>query len=910
MSQQLINIGTADQGNGDPIRTAFNKVNENFTELFEQVSASVVVDTTPPAAPSEGNLWWDPEGGRLYISYDSNWIDASPVDGVGISSTNELVNGAYTVSLGSNGTVTFPDLLTIANSVIGKSSSVTVTEETTDGTISQTTTTESQIEIEAESIVIAKRVRQVTDDTVVVTTDEAGSSVTVNNSGVFIKKYAEPDGPNNTSYFQVRTNNGAILEAVEENVADETYGRVIAAQGVVEIATRADGVEKNWGFSYDGTMVVPTNSTVLGTNDLTIRTESDGNSGLFLNSSPLVGTAVLYATNNAIITADYDGNRKDWNFDKSGTITVPLLLPKIFTAVLDEEHMVVPITLEGDPWQYGVEFAVNPDGSVQTQMDDPNPTVDPGYVQGSVFRFTEADHGIPGYTFDITLNFTFDEEAEVFVTNPSVTAPPEYPATVESPGAIKLSATGSTVVPGQQIIASDAQGGITNDYITVWVEGGGTNYPEIVAVQPGWTVVGEGLNYVSVTNAELITQFPGSVIYRITTAISSAKMGYEYTFIEPDSSEPDLQNWVFGTDGQLTVPGAIFRDGGLYMNSSGSTTAASVFVSGNSGGVILRTADNAQQVSYDLTLDVNGETSFPGRLNFSDGSTLGDNILTGAVDSDLGLEIKRMVTVSGAHMGPNSPDVLLVDITEDDDITIVQAGWELNTGSEIAPIWLPVETVSRNENIYYLIAVSGVTFETGVTYTFRNPVPESQTWFIRNQTGGLVAPGGAIITNETAPLGGGGTYRELAIELPTPDELNEHRWVFDNDGDFTTPGNITVTGGLFTTYGVVVDVAVNADNYLGLHANPNAGVLVRSSDTELNYSDWKFEVGGSVTFPDTSVQTTAYPGTLAAARLPYYDNTEARDTAITSPENGMIVIVGGDVYFYGAAQWRQLTVAA
>lgn len=35
MAQQLINLGNADQGNGDPIRSAFNKVNENFTELYE-----------------------------------------------------------------------------------------------------------------------------------------------------------------------------------------------------------------------------------------------------------------------------------------------------------------------------------------------------------------------------------------------------------------------------------------------------------------------------------------------------------------------------------------------------------------------------------------------------------------------------------------------------------------------------------------------------------------------------------------------------------------------------------------------------------------------------------------------------------------------------------------------------------
>jgi hypothetical protein len=34
MAKKIINLGTADKGNGDPIRTAFSKVNENFTELY------------------------------------------------------------------------------------------------------------------------------------------------------------------------------------------------------------------------------------------------------------------------------------------------------------------------------------------------------------------------------------------------------------------------------------------------------------------------------------------------------------------------------------------------------------------------------------------------------------------------------------------------------------------------------------------------------------------------------------------------------------------------------------------------------------------------------------------------------------------------------------------------------------
>jgi hypothetical protein len=39
MAIQLINLGAADRGNGDPIRVAFNKVNQNFAELYNFTGA-------------------------------------------------------------------------------------------------------------------------------------------------------------------------------------------------------------------------------------------------------------------------------------------------------------------------------------------------------------------------------------------------------------------------------------------------------------------------------------------------------------------------------------------------------------------------------------------------------------------------------------------------------------------------------------------------------------------------------------------------------------------------------------------------------------------------------------------------------------------------------------------------------
>jgi hypothetical protein len=139
--------------------------------------------------------------------------------------------------------------------------------------------------------------------------------------------------------------------------------------------------------------------------------------------------------------------------------------------------------------------------------------VNPGYTTADQFSFTEADHGIPGYTFELELDNLVLAGPAGWTASPVVSIPPEYPSTVKSLGAVKLTSNETS--------------------------------------------------------------------------------------------------WTFGTDGQLTVPGPVFRDGGLYMNSSGSTTAASIFVNGFGGSVILRTADNANNVSHDLVFDVNGNLGLP-----------------------------------------------------------------------------------------------------------------------------------------------------------------------------------------------------------------------------------------------------------------------------------------------------------
>jgi hypothetical protein len=112
MSKLNINIGSkANDKSGDTLRTAFDKINLNFTELYsnlttylpnptsnsgkflttdgvnlvwqtlptpDPVSAPIAAGSAAPVTHPEGTLWFDDVSGRLYVYFDSSWIDASP----------------------------------------------------------------------------------------------------------------------------------------------------------------------------------------------------------------------------------------------------------------------------------------------------------------------------------------------------------------------------------------------------------------------------------------------------------------------------------------------------------------------------------------------------------------------------------------------------------------------------------------------------------------------------------------------------------------------------------------------------------------------------------------------------------------------------------------------------------------
>jgi len=74
MAQQVINVGTApNDGLGDPIRTAYQKCNANFSELFSRVQTGVPGSMTGTVGDTAGMIAFDSSNFYICIAdYDGS----------------------------------------------------------------------------------------------------------------------------------------------------------------------------------------------------------------------------------------------------------------------------------------------------------------------------------------------------------------------------------------------------------------------------------------------------------------------------------------------------------------------------------------------------------------------------------------------------------------------------------------------------------------------------------------------------------------------------------------------------------------------------------------------------------------------------------------------------------------------
>ena len=112
MAKQVINIGTtANDGTGDPLRTAFDKVNDNFTELYDDDGGDVnsITATAPIVRDSAtGNVTISlADDGITYAKLGTEFTTSAAVAALAIDFSSAQV---FTKTITADSTFTFTNV--------------------------------------------------------------------------------------------------------------------------------------------------------------------------------------------------------------------------------------------------------------------------------------------------------------------------------------------------------------------------------------------------------------------------------------------------------------------------------------------------------------------------------------------------------------------------------------------------------------------------------------------------------------------------------------------------------------------------------------------------------------------------------------------------------------------------------
>jgi len=841
MSQQQINLGTADSGNGDPLRVAFDKVNDNFAELYSSVIATGVASTSasPPLSPGAGDLWWNTTDGNLYVYYSGAWTSANagvqgPQGEIGPQgaegpagirglkgNTGDVGPRGYTGETGAQGNVGPRGLKGDQGEPGPAGTNGAVGEQGPQG---------------------EQGPRGLKGDKG--DTGEPGAPGAQGEQG--IQGEQGPRGVKGDT-GEPGTNGSDGADGQPGPQGEQGPRGLAGADGAdgepgpqgdpgtqVQFSLTAPNplTEGNvWWNMNDGNLYVHYNNQwvsavsiaapEVNTGNIEFRNDSmnDINGILITNASQSIQptASVTIPANDSGAPLSINNDDKIWSFGADGTLTLPGSI--LFSNALEyTENGIITSTDTG----LGISLSRNLELSAVAAVNS---------GEGQLYIDISENDDISVVDIFWQLNTgTFGVPILTPVTG--VITP--------TPGVRRISVSGVTFVVGETYtFRRDAIDSVD------WL------------FQPDGVLRTSGYGTIS--------HYPG-----LTSSLKLEVPGGNNIVLRTDGGD-----WTFGTDGILTFPGeagfqatfgsvdpagdVLHSVNNLHLESeqsvnlssgteafeleliygarleqlriefelaswtgagypAGPTSAQALNIAKASNPLIPDewiTIASEVQTNYDdwqealtaseVNIGVAGNHVWnfgaDGALTFPDTSTYNDSTLTGAVDSDLALEVKHITTISAEAAPLSSLAEMRIDTSENDDITVVQPGWEFNAGTELAPIWINIiDSFAYDPNDYSIRLASeelpgGFDFVTGQSYTFRNPTPVTQSWTIRSQTGGLVGPNGVVITNEIVP---GPTPEdsttELAIELSNPIG-GEVRWVFDDFGGLTIPDGGRIYGG-------------------------------------------------------------------------------------------------------------------
>lgn len=245
MTQIVIDIGaTANDGTGDPLRTAFEYVNNNFTQIFTAgpVDSNIrIVDNRILTINTNGNLVLAPNGiGKVMANVD---ILPTYANALSLGSSNNRWNTVYTRNIDITGDADFAGNINITGPATFGSDVVVAGNLTVNGTTTSINTTDVDI----------------TDK--VITLAFGSPNVTVaNNSGITIAgadaniKFLQTPGGEVWGFNKSVTSTGNIT-AIGNVIGHTIVGNIRAAGGNGQVQYNRNGIisASPEDFNYDET---------------------------------------------------------------------------------------------------------------------------------------------------------------------------------------------------------------------------------------------------------------------------------------------------------------------------------------------------------------------------------------------------------------------------------------------------------------------------------------------------------------------------------------------------------------------------------------------------------------------------------------------------------------------------------
>jgi hypothetical protein len=542
-----------------------------------------------------------------------------------------------------------------------------------------------------------------------------------------------------------------------------------------------------------------------------------------IQSGPGTDGIALIAREGSILLATHADEQpvQLWEFDRSGTINTPLLFPLSFTAVLDVEHRTVGSgAYSGPAWEFHLEWQVNPNGDIVLMADNgPLPSPVAGYANGQTFEFTEADHGIPNYTLSIVLSNN-DHNSLGYTADLSFSAPPAYPSTVNSSGAIKLT---------------------SNENSWAFGTDGGLTFPlgDGIFDRPGFDT---GFNIRS-NNAS-------SPIYLYAYGTDGDGTGAGNIYINPTDVEiySNWQNggageekWTFGAGGVLTLP-----DGGVIKNFDGSE-----YGGGGNGTA------NRVQFANAGNIDQNEDSVEAGRYNIVVNAEYDVVIQTNESEKEF------RFTADGALRLPTDGTITAALSQQVGTIISNIEAWDYHSLSGDPYAWIPGETpvfqslYNRGDEIIGWLFYSTNDPSNVRTITSRDPGGPALTF-----NGDLGSAPYTAHSPDYVPFHGN------PVVIQTNGPQFQANWTFGADGGLSLPGGAVLTS--------ASDTLVVNDNFsIGAyssetrlqpsHADANVEIATLNSNDVMDPNIWTFGLDGTLTLPNT-----LWTKTFSALLLPVY----------------------------------------